>query len=293
MVGTMGPGWRIPYRTLLTAMAATQRIARPETKRGSAAAVLFGAISLASLSTAANAAIAFNVRFESERPGMQNTTATFSLTGVETFESRSTGTGKNFTSDFGTGGLITGSYSNVQINNKDQYGGAGGVGKYAVTFTTTGYSLDLATQDGLGVNYFGYWLSALDRGNQVTFYSRGEKLFTFNPSDVLAAVAAKPNPSAYYGNPNPQFAGRNTGEPYLFVNFFHDRGTFDRIVFAENPRGGGYESDNHTVGRFLTKGTGSNVVVTGVPEPTVWASLIAGFAMVGMANRRKIRAITA
>ncbi len=256
---------------------------------------LVHAAALAALASAtvAGAVVPFEVRYESEKVGVQNTTATFSVGGVETFETRPTGF-SSFTTDFATGGDITGSYSNVQINGADQYGGAGGTGKYAVTFSSSGYSLDLSSRIHGGVNYFGYWLSALDHGNQVTFYSGGKRLFTFDPSDVIAEVNRHADAASYYGNPNAAFAGQNRGEPYIFLDFFDDHGSFDKVVFAENPQQGGYESDNHTVGHFLTKGTGTGVTLnptsfpTGaVPEPATWAMMLAGFGLVGIGARRR------
>ena len=244
-----------------------------------------GGVILAS-ATAASAVVPFDVRYESEAPGLQATTATFSVGGVETFETHGTGNGLGFTTDFGTGGAISATYSGVDIIGNDQYGGAGGTGLYAVTFSQSGYALDLTSTIPGGVNYFGYWLSALDRGNRVTFYSGGQKLFTFDPQNVLDTVNARANPSQYFGNPNAAYQGQNTGEPYLFINFFNDHGTFDRVEFAENPSVGGYESDNHTVGHFLTKGTGTPVIIPGVPEPESWALLVAGFGLVGAVARR-------
>ncbi|OYU15806.1 MAG: hypothetical protein CFE37_03265, partial [Alphaproteobacteria bacterium PA4] len=238
------------------------------------------------------ATLPFDVRFESEKPGMQNTTATFKVGGVETFEKQETGEGRDFKTDFGTDGTIVGVYRNVTLLSQDRYGGANGEGNYAVTFDSKGYSLDLSTNFEGGVNYFGYWLSALDSGNTVTFYSKGEKLFTFNPDDVINALKQAKEPELYYGNPNEKFRGENKGEPYVFVNFFNDKGSFDRVEFAENPMVGGYESDNHTVGYFLTKGTGTQVNLGGaggVPEPASWAMLIAGFGLVGTMMRRRAR----
>lgn len=285
-VAIMGNAFPLPYRSLLTAMAAADRLAKPAKKTSPAAALLFGTLAAATLATPAQAVSPFDIRFESEAPGLQQTTAKFNLGGVETFDELRTGKNQSFTTDFGTGGKITGTYAGVQVNAADQYGGAGGKGNYAATFTNQGYSLDLKSNLKGGVNYFGYWLSALDWGNTVTFYTKGKAFFVFDPQDVRDALAKTPNPPAYFGNPNASFKGNNRGEPYVFVNFFLDKGTFDRIVFAENPLRGGYESDNHTVGNFLTKGTGTQVVVGDVPEPAVWATMLAGFFMVGTARRR-------
>ena len=255
------------------------------------------AATIAALATAgaASAVLPFDVRYESEAVGIQNTTATFSVGGVETFETIPLGTGQNFTTDFGTSGAITGKYSNVQVNDADQYGGAGGTGKYAVTFTRNGdYTLDLSSTITGGVNYFGYWLSALDAGNQVTFYSHGTKLFTFAPSDVIAAVNSHADHASYYGNPNAAFKGQDGGEPFIFLDFFSNDRPFDKVVFSEVNSGGGYESDNHTVGHFLTKGTGTSVPISpgsfptgAVPEPATWAMMLAGFGLVGLGVRRR------
>jgi hypothetical protein len=245
------------------------------------------------ISAAASAGVPFDVRYESEKPGQQNTTATFSVGGVETFDKLDVVDQTSFKTTFGTGGEIIGVYRNVQINEADQYGGANGQGNYAVTFSEKGYSLDLYSSIKGGVNYFGYWLSALDQGNQVTFYSKDKLLFTFDPTDVLKAVEKNGDAKKYYGNPNEKFAGQNSGEPYIFLNFFNDAGSFDRVVFAETPARGGYESDNHTVGHFLEKGTGTSIDINpgsfpgAVPEPATWAMLAAGFGLVGVSTRRR------
>ncbi|WP_404710289.1 PEPxxWA-CTERM sorting domain-containing protein [Sphingomonas sp. MMS24-J13] len=245
----------------------------------------------------ANAAVPFDVRYESELAGMTNTSATFSKVGVETFDGKSSTA--SFATNFG-GSPFTGTYSSangnyVQINGSDQYGGAGNSGKYAVAFNSTPYSLTLDQ----GVTYFGYWLSALDAGNTVTFYSHGTKLFTFDAADALHAVDTAPsaNKDDYYGKPGTgatRWDRANPGEPYIFLDFFANNGlTFDKIEFAEKPTyGGGYELDNHTVGLYTGKGTGTEVqlinsTVAAVPEPASWAMMLAGFGFVGSSIRRR------
>jgi hypothetical protein len=230
------------------------------------------------------------VSYNYELPGVQNTTATFDYSGVETFNSRTLGDNTNFVSDFGTTGdpvVITGTYSNVDIRNADQYGGAGGNTRYAEV-DGAAYTLTLSTSDNSPLTYFGYWLSALDRGNQLTFY-KGLSLVpvaTITPSDVLGRTGSCPNVNnaynPYCGNPNdPLATRRNKGEPYAFINVYFDNGdSFDRIVFTESPDVGDYESDNHTVGYFITKG-GT------VPEPATWGMMILGFGLVGFAARRR------
>jgi hypothetical protein len=222
-----------------------------------------------------------------ENPGVANAdSTTFDFKGVETFDTRPLGAGQNFVTDFGTTGQeteITGTYSNVTIRVADQFGGADGT-RYADANDTIGYTLSLSTTSPDGINYFGYWLSALDGRNTLQFLKEDVVVYTFTPAQVLAAVGANP---AYFCNPFPP-AGRNCGEPYVFVNlFFTDGDTFDKIRFFQSTNGAGYESDNHTVGFFLEGGGNP------IPEPATWAMLIAGFGMVGLAARRRRNPITA
>jgi hypothetical protein len=234
----------------------------------------------------------FTVRWESEVPGSQFTTATFTAGGaVETFNEQlaEPGVRQSFAGNFGPG--YSGNYRGVQILPADQYGGSGGVGNYAVALNSgSTYSLDFS-QSTDPVTYFGYWLSALDAGNRVSFFGPHNKLlFTFTPQDVINSINAQPNASDYYGNPNGNFLGQDSGEPFVFVDFFADPGvTFSKVVFNEVNFGGGYESDNHTVGEWLTQGTGTLVTITPAPapEPAAWALMIAGFGLIGAAMRRR------
>jgi hypothetical protein len=220
-----------------------------------------------------------------EAPGVQNTTATFSYSGVETFNEKTVANNQSFTTNFGTAGyptVITGAYSGVDIYSADVWGGAGGTGNYAVTFSTSGYSLNLSTSDGSAIDYFGFWLSALDSGNQLSFYNGSTLVYSFDPNDVLNLLAASPNDSAYFGNPN---GGGNSPQPYVFLNFYDlDKTGFTQVVFSENPEVGGYESDNHTVGYYKTT-PGTPVVP--VPEPITLTLLGMGFAGLGVIRRRK------
>lgn len=239
---------------------------------------------------AAHATIPFTVSIESEAAGIQNSQSKFSAVGVENFNAIRVGNGQNFSTNFGNS-IFTGVYSGVDIRSADQYGGAGGNGRYAVTFSSTGYSLDLASSEPGGVTYFGFWLSALDRGNMLSFYQKGKLLFEFSADVAAKFISQLPGAASYRCNPNAAFASKNCGEPYAFLNFYARGGTrFDRIVFAETPRVGGYESDNHTVGRW-NRISGSIVNVAGatngIPEPATWLSMIAGLGFVGIGLRRR------
>ena len=242
---------------------------------------LFAAAGAAAIAMAAAGAAQAGITVTYENPGVTNTTAGFDVVGVETFDSRAVGTG-GFSTNFGGNGVISGVYSAAtQVHAGDQYGGQGG-SNYAVTFSGGGYTLDLtSTANAAGVTYFGYSLPALDRGNMLELWSGGSKVFTFTPSDVLAAVSGNP---LYFGKPDAPNQGQNNGQPYVFVNFFATGGTaFDQVVFHESPQVGGYESDNHTVGYYKT------ITGNGVPEPATWAMMILGFGAAGTAIRARRR----
>ncbi len=229
---------------------------------------------------AASTAQAATMSVTYEAPGATNTTATFDYYGVETFNGRAGQT--DFTSSFNyDGNTIELTYNDVKVIHGNQYGGEG-ASDYAVAglgYGTQSYSIDITQSGSAGVNYFGYWLTALDGGNTVKFYSGGSEVYSFAPANVLSLVSGN---SAYWGHPE---TGQNSGEPYVFLNFFYDGGTFDRIEFIQAPGGAGYESDNHTVGFFKDKGEGTPV--TDVPEPGALGLLGLGLAMAAVARRRR------
>jgi hypothetical protein len=222
-----------------------------------------------------------------EGPGVQTTTALFTTSGVETFESHATGSPANFSTDFGTAGVINATYSGGRIDPANQYGSSGGTGNNVVTFSNLD-PIDISfttTLEG-GLTYFGYWLSALDAGNRIEFYtggSAGTLLAAITPGDVTGNIGNCP--TSYCGNPNPPFLGQNGGEPYAFLNVYFTGGDNYDFIRIYQVGGGGYESDNHTVG-FFTRPGGV------IPEPATWAMMIAGFGLVGAAARRRNRMVS-
>ncbi|MCA3254387.1 MAG: PEP-CTERM sorting domain-containing protein [Alphaproteobacteria bacterium] len=233
----------------------------------------FARLSIAVAAAASMAAPASAVNFfrTYEAPGVRATTMQFDSVGVETFDTRPLGV-STFTSNFGGTGPTTGTFTNIKIINADQYGDVNGTGRYGVAFPGEMYELSLAAP----VNYFGFWLSALNGGNTLSFYKGNTLLQTYNAATILDGIT---NFNAYLCNPAGVFYGHNCGEPYAFINFFSTGGDFDRVRFSQTS-GGGFESDNYTIG--MLKGT-----TKAVPEPGMLGLLGGGLGLLALARRRR------
>jgi hypothetical protein len=217
--------------------------------------------------------------------------------GTETFNELTPGSksGTSYTTDFGSSGAVTATFTgNYSIAKADQYGGAGNTGNYAVTFDhSTGYTLSLATAAGTGVNYFGMDLTALDAGNDVSFYNNNTLVATYTPSQMIAALGScSSGTNAYCGNP---VTKQDSGEQFAFVNFYDQTGTFNKVVFTEGTNfGGGYEVDNMTVAYRATNLTVQGTVVP-APLPHLGATPI-GAGILGVAaffRRKKLARVLA
>ncbi|MHC5720270.1 MAG: Npun_F0296 family exosortase-dependent surface protein, partial [Nostoc sp.] len=134
-----------------------------------------------------------------------------------TFDAQTAGySTAGFQSNDGTTNV--GSYTNTLIENADQYGGAGGTGKYFDVDTSrsgsgqTVSALNLTTPE----SYFGLWWSAGDANNVLTFLSQGKVIETITTADVISYIGKLANKATYYGNPNSAFANQDSGEPFAF-----------------------------------------------------------------------------
>jgi len=190
--------------------------------------------------------------------------------GVETFDHVNVSNG-SYKTNFGTARKITGTYTGLTLKNADKYGGAKATGKYAVTSNKAGYTLELSKNGVPGVNYFGFWLSALDANNQLEFYRGDVKVGSYKPKDLIKALgscdgASDKAPKPHCGNPS--MKNKNLSQQYAFVNFYYTGGYFDKVKFYQSG-GGGYESDNHTVAYCSNiKACMSGAIVTKEDVPT-------------------------
>ena len=197
-------------------------------------------------------------------PGVQTPTTPY----YETFNSAPL-SGGSYTTTFNGSG-ITGTYGgSFGVTPADYYGGAGGTGNYAVTFTGLSYTLALSSN----VNYFGAWFSAIDPGSQVSFYNGSSWVYTETGTMLMSGLGTCPG-GAYCGNPNTQFLGADPAQPYAYLNFFDTTGSFNSIQFQENAGGNGFETDNQAVASMT-------------PEPAAMGLMFIGVAGLAAMYRRR------
>jgi hypothetical protein len=197
-----------------------------------------------------------------EAAGVQQTSVSNVLT--ETFNGLAGPSGTPLTSLVSSIGTYTAGANTAIILEADQYGGANGT-DYVAVGSQAGGAGSMTLQLNGPADYFGIWWSAIDNQNTLQFYSGASLVGTFNSTNL------GPFSNDYYGNPNAPL-GRNTGEPYVYINFTGTAGTtFDRIVFT-NSSSTGFESDNHSI--------------HSVPEPSALA-MGAAASTLGLALARR------
>lgn len=201
-------------------------------------------------------------------PGVQTPAGT---SNYETFNT-ATPTAGTLTTNF-NGSSVTGTYTgSFAILAADAYGGAGGSRFISTSGLGGSYTLSLSAP----VNYFGLWLSALDAGNDLSFYNNNTLVETFTPADFINMVGACPSSAnAYCGNPS---NGLDPTEQFAYLNFYDATGGFNKIVFNQsNATGAQFESDNQAVAS-LDAPPGTSVV----PEPA--SLLLLGSGLLGFAG---------
>ena len=160
------------------------------------------------------------------------------------------------TASIGTSGAwAVGTYTatNGSVAVANQYGGAGGTGKFLNVSSAPAAPISVVLQGNR--RYVGFWWSAGDANNAIRFYdAAGNLLVSFTTASLTAILTGAGNitsidgtsyaKSAYYGNPNPP-AGRVTNEPFGFINLLIKGTTtsFSRIEIS----GTSFELDNTSI----------------------------------------------
>ncbi len=243
-------------------------------------------LSAAIVSQPAMAAPKFNVTIEA--PGVQKSKLTDNLSGatgvfVENFDSETTGYKNNGFAFAGDPKI--GSYDKGDIVAANQYGGVDGTRKFLLVQPGQSGAPATYTQSTLTLTnpqrYFGFWWSAADVNNELDFYSGNDLLEKFTTADVINLVNQQPNAKSYYGNPNSKFKGKDSAEPFAFLNFFADptdtKVTYNKIVFINKSGQTGFETGSPTIARSYQP----------VPEPSalLGLGLVAGIGVFSQKRR--------
>jgi len=181
----------------------------------------------------------------------------------------------------------------------DAFGG-GGNSQYMSFGAQSGTSAPITIHLNGSYNYFGFWFSAGDVNNGITFYSGGTAFARFSTSNIVSLLSGTTvtalngntyTSSAYYGNPNngPN-KGQDGGEPFTYVEIFTSGQTFDTVVLDNSgTTGTGFESDNDTVYAGNLSPPTTDVFVgslTVVPEPAHYALLFGACILLLVYGRR-------
>jgi Bacterial Ig domain len=175
-----------------------------------------------------------------------------------------------------TNGTTTYAYSNnLDVQNANQWGGANGSKFITQASGKNSYKVTINEDQ----RYFGFWWSAGDGANKITFKNDGNAVRVFQTSDLTNFINGS---AAYKGNPNcpadnsGPCSGQSghRGEPYAFVNVFFDNQVYDEIIVETLNNGGpAFESDNHTFSAMNQLVSGSVVRDAVPPNPPVVTSI--------------------
>lgn len=199
---------------------------------------------------------------------------------------------------YDTAGTVHG----LRVQNADQYGGVSG-SRYMTFGAQNGSAAAIALTLTTPRSYFGFWWSAGDANNGLTFVDVNGYVARFSAADLVSVLSPRSgtvtaingavyNNSSYYGNPNPP-SGRNTGEPYAFVMFFFTDTQVSKIIFDNSgSTGTGFESDSHTVRTALPTVYQPSVWVKQMamvetPEPGTMATCAGALVALGLLHRSR------
>src|SRR5271168_622815 len=226
-------------------------------------------------------------------PSAQSTFVTGATT--ETWNEATPGTYQTYAGTIGNYG-VTGQDSFV-IQAADQFGGANG-SQYMAFGAQSGNASPIQLVLTSPATYFGFWFSAGDANNGISFYDGSTLVGRFSTAPILSSLQAPTvtavdgatyQSSAYFGNPNN--TSEDAGEPFAYVNFLVTGGDITRIVFDNSGlTGTGFENDNQSVynGSVAVAPTGVFVSTLGAPEPATWALWLGGLGILaGFRPRRQ------
>ena len=207
------------------------------------------------LATSANASTNSGITVTIEEPYLETTQLIDNFFVVDFNEESLGGNGFNRTND-GT----TYTYgADLRIDSANQWGGAEG-SKFITNAAGQGSFQISVDRDQ---KYYGFWWSAGDSYNKITFKNDGAEVAAFKTADLVNFINSSgvDDTSAYYGNPNGGYGNSgHKNEPFAFVNVFFNDLTYDEIIIETmTDNGAAFESDNHTFSAIAQPLRGINI----------------------------------
>lgn len=194
-----------------------------------------------------------------------------------TFDNLTTGTLLNsVNANFGGG--ITGTYTNIYISTPNAFGGSNQTNYMAIGAQSGTTTASVTFNQNL--KYFGFYWSAIDNLNTLSFYNGTTLVATLTAAQLAASLN-----SSYFCNPN---NNQDCGEKFAFINFYATGSTvFNRIVISNGNTSTGFENDTHAVRTTLPptfNGTfGGDITV---PEPPTLGVTGAALILASLLARR-------
>ena len=167
--------------------------------------------------------------------------------------------------------------SGFAVVDAGKYGGANG-SDYVSVGTQSESSVPVTLALKSPATYFGFWWSAGDPNNALSFYWDNTLLARVRTADVVGLLNASDGvvtavdgkqyaKSRYYGNPN---NGRDGGEPFAYVNVFADDTAFNKVVFDNSgTTSTGFETDNQSAYWGAVQPAGASMLVKKAPAVAI------------------------
>ena len=237
------------------------------------------------LGLAAAGAILLSVGAQAAETAYTDKAAFTAAAGLSQTETFGTATIGNFAS---VGGVYNATFDGFKVTGQNN-GNYVGISNGPTASSGPNYAIPTNFYDGSGTNKYLTWANITGGTISLTInFNKATTAFGFDYFDTDYSDSYQvnvPGGNLYNSPPFALAVGQASTGFFGLVS-----STPFTSVFITDKYYGGYISDEG-IDNLVTNGAGS--VVGGVPEPTTWALLVAGFGFVGATARRRRSAVVA